>query len=65
MLASEAARKLGVAPRTLIDYEAAGVFTVRRDQCGRRVYTEVDLAAIRAHMERRAMHRQKALSCST
>ena len=59
MFSSEAAKKLGVAPRTLFDYEAAGVFTARRDQHGRRTYTESDLAAIRVYMATRKMHRTK------
>ena len=59
MFAQEIALKLGVAPRTLLDYEAAGVVTPRRDNYDRRVYTDADLAAIHDYMATRKMHRQR------
>jgi len=67
MMAGEAARLLGISPGKLGDYERMGVFTARRDQTGRRIYTEADLVAIRAHMAQRVMHRpkQKEAACST
>lgn len=63
MLAKQVALKLGVAPRTLCDYEAAGVIRPRRDAYGRRVYTEADIEACRAHMATRKMHRVRDESC--
>lgn len=54
MLASKAARQLGISPRTLWGYAASGVIDTRRDQYGRRVYTEEDLAIVRECMAQRA-----------
>ena len=56
MLAKEAALRLGLSPRTLLDYQRRGVITPLRDRFGRWNYTEAHIAAVRAHMASRAVH---------
>lgn len=60
MLAKEAAMRLGLSTRTLLDYQHKGVITVLRDRHGRWNYTEAHIEAILAHMAgtRKKQHRR-------
>lgn len=46
---SAAARRCGVAERTLRAYERAGIITPQRDSANRRLFSESDIAKVRAH----------------
>ena len=49
MLAQEIALKLGLSPRTLLDYQHKGIIKPRRDRHGRWLYTDEHITAIRSH----------------
>lgn len=57
MRATDVALRLGLNPRTLLDFIHAGVITPARDRHGRWVYTEAHIEAIRAHMATRKVRR--------
>lgn len=53
MRATDVALRLGLNPRTLLDFIHAGVITPARDRHGRWVYTEAHIKAISEHIARR------------
>lgn len=52
---SEAARRIGIAARTMLYYERTGIISPEKDSSGRRLYTESDIDAIRRYRLRRAV----------
>ena len=44
---TSAAKKVGLHPQTLRDYERKGWITFRRDDCGNRILDEADLKRVR------------------
>jgi DNA-binding transcriptional MerR regulator len=61
-LISVAARAVGCAENTLRDLERRKIIHPTRDRLGRRVFSEADVAAARAHITR---YRQQILAAQT
>ena len=53
-LTSEAARALNVCPLTIRNWEKTGMITAGRSQAGYRIFSDVEIARVRAEREAQA-----------